>query len=215
MEFNGCMLPDDLCYDEDMLVWMKFEGTEIRIGLTSIAEWLAGPDLSIKTKEKGSVIEPGKNLLLIDGRGYFGAVRLPFGVRVIDNNFIPPGAFRNSLSVYSTWITLVEPQEPGSVRCLSGNEAASRGEALVKQYGLHCFSIMPDTRMVEIGTECSVVTARLRETFGKSPSGFVIHLVSDDPTAPVEIFRISEELHLNIVEQRKEGDIFHFLLQKQ
>src|SRR5215203_828544 len=52
------------------------------------------------------------------------------------------------------------------------------------------------------------------ETIEKIPAGEVIHLVSDDPTADLEMLRWSEERGQSLLEMRNEGNLFHFIVKK-
>jgi TusA-related sulfurtransferase len=68
--------------------------------------------------------------------------------------------------------------------------------------------------MFEIGVECSATLAKLDELIEKIPAGEVIHLVSDDPTADLEMLRWSEEREQSLLEMRNEGNLFHFIVKK-
>ena len=45
-------------------------------------------------------------------------------------------------------------------------------------------------------------------------TGEVIHLVSDDPTADIEMLRWSEDKGQSLLETREEGNLFHFIVKK-
>jgi len=68
--------------------------------------------------------------------------------------------------------------------------------------------------MSEIGTECSAVLIRLNDLLATIPLGEVVHLVSDDPTAYVEMVVWSERTGQSLVDWRKEGNLFHFIVRK-
>jgi len=68
--------------------------------------------------------------------------------------------------------------------------------------------------MFEIGVECSATLAKLDELLEKTPPGEVIHLVSDDPTADIEMLRWSEDKGQSLLETRKEGNLLHFIVKK-
>ncbi|MDW0316232.1 MAG: sulfurtransferase TusA family protein, partial [Nitrososphaeraceae archaeon] len=76
------------------------------------------------------------------------------------------------------------------------------------------FVAFPDHEMFEIGVECSATLAKLDELLKKTPPGEVIHLVSDDPTADIEMLRWSEDKGQSLLETRKEGNLFHFIVKK-
>jgi len=68
--------------------------------------------------------------------------------------------------------------------------------------------------MSEIGTECSAVLVRLNDLLATIPLGEVVHLISDDPTSYVEMVAWSERTEQSLVDWRKEGNLFHFIVKK-
>ena len=68
--------------------------------------------------------------------------------------------------------------------------------------------------MFEIGVECSAVLLKLNELVTTIPVGNVVHLISDDPTAYVEMVRWTEQTDNSLVEWRTEGNLFHFIVRK-
>jgi len=84
----------------------------------------------------------------------------------------------------------------------------------IAQHHARCFKAFPDHEMFEIGAECSAVLLKLNELVSTIPVGVVVHLVSDDPTAYVEMVRWTEMTGHNLVESRTEGNLFHFIVRK-
>jgi TusA-related sulfurtransferase len=68
--------------------------------------------------------------------------------------------------------------------------------------------------MFEIGVECSATLAKLDELLAKISTGEVIHLVSDDPTADLEMIRWSEDKGQSLLEIKREANLFHFIVRK-
>ena len=68
--------------------------------------------------------------------------------------------------------------------------------------------------MFEIGEECSATLAKLDELVEKINVGEVVHLVSDDITADIELTRWSQENSQEILEISRENRLFHFLIKK-
>jgi TusA-related sulfurtransferase len=66
--------------------------------------------------------------------------------------------------------------------------------------------------MVEIGTECAAVLVRLNELMDNLPQGDIVHVVSDDPTAYVEMVRWAEQTGHGLIDWRKEENLFHFIV---
>jgi len=57
------------------------------------------------------------------------------------------------------------------------------------ELGVHCFAGFPDYEMYEIGVECSAVLVMLNDFLATSEKGIVVHIVSDDTTADIEMER--------------------------
>jgi TusA-related sulfurtransferase len=72
----------------------------------------------------------------------------------------------------------------------------------------------PDHEMYEIGVECSSTLAKLDDLIKRVGAGDVIHIVSDDVTADLEMMRWSELRFQPIVEIRQENNLFHILVKK-
>jgi TusA-related sulfurtransferase len=93
----------------------------------------------------------------------------------------------------------------------AGQPTLSRQIAALR---VRCFAAFPDHEMFEIGTECAAVLVKLNELLERSQIGDVVHLVTDDPTAPIEMVRWSDETRQPIIDERREGNLFHFIVRK-
>jgi len=96
---------------------------------------------------------------------------------------------------------------------------------LVKKYNVKCFKNFPDYEMYELGTECSATLAKLGDFIGlKMNAGQIVHLVSDDPTADLEVSRWAIDNNQELVEiimekneinfSNKMNYLFHILVKK-
>jgi len=102
-----------------------------------------------------------------------------------------------------------ERQELSSVE-----EIGSLLSQKIAEFHVQCFKLFPDHEMYEIGSECTAVLVRLNELIDKVAVGDVIHIVSDDPTAYVEMVAWSDRTGHELVEWRREGNLFHFVVRK-
>jgi TusA-related sulfurtransferase len=84
----------------------------------------------------------------------------------------------------------------------------------IEELHVRCFAEFPDHEMFEIGVECAATLTKLDELMTKLSIGEVIHLVSDDQTADLEIYRWADENKQSLLETRREGNLFHFILKK-
>jgi len=87
------------------------------------------------------------------------------------------------------WIVKLRPSSFSLEKSLlSSVSAAERSlQEKIHQLRVRFFKAYPDHEMVEIGVECAAVLVRLSELMATSERGVVVHIVSDDPTAYVEI----------------------------
>lgn len=84
----------------------------------------------------------------------------------------------------------------------------------IVEFHVRCFKVFPDHEMVEVGVECGAVLARLSELMLSVAVGTVVHIVSDDPTAYVEMVAWSDRTGNELVEWRREEELYHFLVRK-
>jgi glycine cleavage system H protein len=84
---NGCDIPEDLYYDGEHDVWVRFEESNtFVVGMTDIAQSLAGRFLYAHIKEAGKHIEAGKSIATVESSKWVGPVRTPVAGEIIAVN---------------------------------------------------------------------------------------------------------------------------------
>ena len=86
--------------------------------------------------------------------------------------------------------------------------------SLIRRLHVKCYTVLPDFEMFEIGIECAATLSKLDDLISGIESGQIVHLVSDDPMADIEMTRWSEQTGQKLIETRKEENLLHFLVQK-
>src|SRR5918995_472406 len=86
---------------------------------------------------------------------------------------------------------------------------------LIDEFHVRCFKAYPDYEMYELGTECAATLTKLDDLLTQINICEIVYLASDDITADLELARWSKERSQSILEVRKEGSIFHFLVKKE
>ncbi len=220
METEGCYFPDELEYTNDMNLWLRKEKSgRYRIGMTSALLWTAGKPVKVLMKEKGTAVAEGKSVGSVEGRKFFDTLRVPFGCTIEEvNTNIDEGSRLSTASIYGEhWLAVVEVTTEAGISefIVSGREVRERAIEKVRSLRLHCFSELPDAEMVEIGSECSAVMARLSQLMENRDEGFAVHLVTDDVTAPIEMVRWSDETGNRLAETRKTDNVYHFIAVKK
>jgi glycine cleavage system H protein len=217
MKIDNCSFPEDLLYDTENFVWMGNKEKTVTIGITTIMTSIAGKLSRIKLKPVGTKLEKGMSCGSLESAKYFGVVRTPISGTIVQVNksLMDKPKLANDSPYTEGWFVKIEPSDMGDMRTLERIENCHDKMSLaIQKLRVRCFAAFPDHEMFEIGVECSATLAKLDELIEKIPAGEVIHLVSDDPTADLEMLRWSEEREQSLLEMRNEGNLFHFIVKK-
>lgn len=218
MKIDNCEFPDDVLYQLENMVWLSAEGAGIvRVGITSVHSALVGRLTQIKLKSVTTKLRRGQLLATMESPRHFGSVRSPVTGTVIEvNEALDRRPKLANDSPYSEgWfarIQLTDKSELGLLSYAKDIESAIRSQ--IKELRVRCFSAYPDHEMWEIGVECAAVLVRLNELMERIPVGDIVHVVSDDLTADIEMERWSDETGQLVLESRREGRMFHFIVKK-
>jgi glycine cleavage system H protein len=215
---RDCLFADDVLYDPERNVWVRFEGDgTVTIGVDSVLAWLSGPLTSVSFKNPGIVVERGTSLGSTEGPRHFDTVRSPLTGTIISVNteLKDDPRLLNRDPYGRGWLVKLAPSVPAEKSDLLGIVAArSALDNKIEAFRVRCFAAFPDYDMYEIGSECAGVLVKLNDLLAQSPIDTVVHLVSDDVTAEVELIAWSERTHQEILETRREGNLFHFIVKK-
>ncbi len=219
MKVDSCEFPDELLYEPEGLVWVRRESSgDVVLGITSLHAALAGRLLKVEGRVVGAEYAAGKGVGTLESGRYFGSIRTPVrGTLLAVNERVLATPKVLSESPYSEgWFARLRPLDWESDRngLASASESRDRFAAQLAALHVHCFAAFPDHELFEIGTECSAVLAKLDETLTRAQEGEVVHLVSDDWTAPAEMVNWSQRTGYPVIEERKEGNLYHFLVRK-
>lgn len=227
MRINHCDFPEGILYDLDNFVWIKRDGTDrsiVMLGVTPILISLAGKLTKIKLKEIGAIIEKNRSVGSIESLRYFGMVRCPLKGEIIEiNNTLSDNPKTANDFPYSEgWFVKIKVQNSDSnmeselksdtLKLI--DECHDEIKKIMEKLHVRCFAAFPDYEMFEIGVECAATLTKLDELIGKINMGNVVHVVSDDTSADLEMIRWSEEREQDLLETRKEANLFHFIVKK-
>jgi glycine cleavage system H protein len=219
MKIDSCMFPEGLLYDIENFVWADVKATKVvTIGITTLLSSISGRLSTIKLKDVGTKIEKGKGLATIESNKYFGVVRAPFTGRIVEvNEFIrQKPKLVNDFPYSYGWFVKMDPLSIDKylVNLQPIENCHDKIKTLIKDLHIRCFVAYPDYEMYEIGVECAATLTKLDELISKIEIGEVIHLVSDDKTADLEMIRWSQESGQSILETRPEENLLHFIVKK-
>ena len=223
MEIDHCVFPEQLLYDVDNFVWVdNTNGNEsVVVGITSVLASIAGKICTIKIKNQGTEIKKGKSIGTVESNRYFGVVRSPVSGIIIETNdsIVNSPKIVNDHPYTEGWFTKIKPKNTNNmadeIKTLETIENChTKIKPIIQQLHVRCFALSPDYEMFEIGVECAATLTKLDELLAKIQIGQVVHLVSDDATADLEIVRWSEQSGQSLAELRREGNLFHFIIEK-
>ena len=219
MEIDHCVFPDDLLYDLENNTWIRIEENgEVTVGVTSLLPAIAGKLTLARLKSASVDIQRGQSLGTLESQKFVGPIPSPVSGHLLKVNSLVTDRPRsiNDSPYDEGWIGRIKPSHLALERILLSRASESKIPLAqkIKEFHVRCFKAFPDHEMTEIGTECSAVLLRLNELLATLPVGEVVHLVSDDPTAYVEMVVWSEKTGQSLVDWRKEGNLFHFIVKK-
>jgi glycine cleavage system H protein len=217
MKIDNCSFPEDLLYDAENFIWISNKEKSVTIGITAIMASIAGRLSSIKLKPVGTKLEKGKSCGTLESAKYFGVVRTPVsGIIVqVNKSLMNKPKLANDFPYAEGWFVKIELSDMEDLKALETIENChDKMSIAIQKLRVRCFAAFPDHEMFEIGVECSATLAKLDELIEKIPAGEVIHLVSDDPTADLEMSRWSEERGQSLLEIKNEGNLLHFIVKK-
>jgi glycine cleavage system H lipoate-binding protein/TusA-related sulfurtransferase len=219
LKIEYCDFPDDALYDLENNVWVKLDSpTRAKIGITSVHAALAGRLSSVKFKPLGTNLNKGQSVATIESARYFGVVRTPVaGTLVAVNSRLESEPKLANDSPYTLgWFAEIarSPGDNGLESLVKPEEAVERIREQIRSLRVRCFAAYPDREMWEIGVECAAVLVRLNELLEYCKLNEVVHVVSDDPTADIEMERWADETGQAVLESRKEGKLMHFIVKK-
>lgn len=211
---ENCVFPVNYFYDLDNFTWIKSieepndtrdDVKQVLVGITPVYSYITGRILKFKIKPVGMDIVRNKSLGTIESLKHFGIIRSPVSGQILEIN---PEIIHNPRVVNDSpfddgWIAKIRTKDNleslKSIKTI--NECKYEIDSQIKKFNVKCFKSFPDFQMFELGTECSATLAKLDEFMMKNMRvGHIIRLVSDDPTADLELLRWAEQNKQEIVE---------------
>ncbi len=111
-EIRGCVIRTDLYYSVDDHTWVQVndDGT-VNIGMTDVAQNMAGPLLHAKTKSVGTMRKKGKPVATVESAKWVGPVKSPISGEIVAvNEEIEKDATIINRSPYRQgWIVKMKP----------------------------------------------------------------------------------------------------------
>ena len=219
MQIDHCDFPDDALYDLENNVWVKMEANhKARLGITSIHAALAGPLSKVNFKPLGASLKGGQSVATLESVRYFGVVRTPLAgtLMAVNSRLMNEPKLANDSPYVLGWVAEIsfEPADGILASLVEAKKAEERIREQIRSLRVRCFAAYPDYEMWEIGVECAAVLVRLNDLLEHCKLNEVVHIISDDPTADLEMERWADETGQKVLESRKEGNLMHFVVRK-
>src|SRR5512134_2848766 len=138
MIYYACDIPEDLTYDVERDVWIRFEGEVAVLGMTDVAQTRCGKIAAISFRDVGKKVAQGKALATIESAKWVGPFPAPFSCEVVETN--ESGFARDILLVnkepYTTgWLVKVRPTnlEMECSHLVTGKETAEKNKAKIQK----------------------------------------------------------------------------------
>ncbi len=126
---RNCLLPSDLLYDVPTNIWVReLDDGMVEIGMTDIAQTLAGSIIHCRPKKVGKKVKKGKSVATVESGKWVGPVRSPFAGNITErNDAVANDATILNRSPYGEgWIVRITPADmEGDRAALVGVEEAN------------------------------------------------------------------------------------------
>ncbi len=143
MIFHACDIPEDLTYDIEHDVWIRFDGDVATLGMTDVAQTRCGKFAAISFRDAGKKAAQGKTLATIESAKWVGPFPAPFSCEIVETN--ETGFERDILITNKDpygigWLVKVRPTNLENERghLVTGDKAVERYKARIQELKINC-----------------------------------------------------------------------------
>ena len=188
------------------------------MGITSLLSWSFGVLSAITFRNIDTALVRGQVMGTMEGSRHFDVFRSPVSgtLSAVNERLLDEPWLLNKDPYGEGWFAEIRVEDDGELRTLGRlPQLEHRIAELLEERHVHCFAAFPDFQIVDTGVECQAVLAKLNDLMEKSTPGTVVHVVSDDSSAEIEMQRWSDQTGNSILDVQKEGKIFHYIVRKE
>lgn len=143
MIYYACDIPEDLTYDVERDVWIRFDGDIATLGMTDVAQTRCGKIAAISFRDVGKKIIQGKALATIESAKWVGPFPAPFSCEIIETNhdsFARDILITNKEPYTTGWLVRVRPLNLEAERghLVTGGEALEKYKARIQDLKINC-----------------------------------------------------------------------------
>jgi glycine cleavage system H protein len=142
-EVRGCQIPEDRIYWVEKHVWAQvLSPGRVRVGMTAVAQKLAGNLNAITPKAVGKEVAKGKSLATAESSKWVGPIPTPFSGKVtaVNEALAANPALANSDPYGAGWIAELAPSslEEELKSLVSGAEGVAAYQAFLEKENISC-----------------------------------------------------------------------------
>ncbi len=143
MIYYACDIPEDLTYDVERDVWIRFEGDCAVLGMTDVAQTRCGKIAAISFRDVGKKIQQGKALATIESAKWVGPFPAPFSCEIVETNessFSTNILLANKEPYTTGWLVKVRPTNLEAERdhLVTGEAAVEKYKARIQELKINC-----------------------------------------------------------------------------
>jgi glycine cleavage system H protein len=139
---NGCQLPEDLYYFVEKHIWLRPEGDEVVMGLTDVAQHLAGKVIAVTIKKVGRSLSRGQSAATVESSKWVGPVPTPVSGEIVavNSDLVADPALINRDCYGAGWVVRLRAGRWGeeSADLVTGAAGLERYQAFLTQEGIRC-----------------------------------------------------------------------------
>ncbi len=145
-KINECFLVTDLYYSVEDNTWVRVndDGT-VTVGMTDVAQSLAGPILHARSKKPGTARKKGRPIGTVESGKWVGPVKSPVSGEIIEVNeeLESDAQMLNRSPYYKGWIVKMKPDnlEADLADLVTGEAAVEAYRAKIDKEGITCTHI--------------------------------------------------------------------------
>ena len=143
MIYYACDIPEELYYDIERDVWIRFDGDVATLGMTDVAQTRCGKFAAISFRNVGKKVEQGKALATIESAKWVGPFPAPFSCEIVETNeegFAKNILLANKEPYTDGWLVKVRPIDLENERghLVTGEEAFEQYKARIQELKINC-----------------------------------------------------------------------------
>jgi glycine cleavage system H protein len=141
--YYACDIPEDLYYDIERDVWIRFEGDLAVLGMTDVAQTRCGKFTALSFRDIGKSVPQGKALATIESAKWVGPFPAPFSCQIVEVNqdgFAGNILLANKDPYGDGWLVKVRPVnlEAERAHLVTGDEAVEKYKERIKELKINC-----------------------------------------------------------------------------